>query len=152
MLSSRLIDINGRIPSMGGPADVEYLQNATLESLKHLTAELANQRFLLDYIQTLNAEDKAVARTESLTIAHRSRRTSSQVCSASYTLQFVLTGYILSYIDSSHRHWTTTTTHWHLTMATTMDQRPHDGKDTITILRSTAVVPTGISRTTPADP
>ena len=38
--------------------DVEYLQNATLETLENLTAELADERFLFDYIQTLNAEDK----------------------------------------------------------------------------------------------
>ena len=43
---------------MVASTDIEYLQNATLETLENLTAELADERFPFDYIQTLNAEDK----------------------------------------------------------------------------------------------
>lgn len=58
---------------MDGPTDIEYLQNATLEYLEHLTVQLTDQRFWFDYIQTLNAEDKV----DALIITHRSRQMSS---------------------------------------------------------------------------
>ena len=46
---------------MDGSADVECLHNATLETLENLTAELTDERFPFDYIQTLNTEDKTDA-------------------------------------------------------------------------------------------
>ena len=39
---------------MDGSTDVEYLHNATLETLENLIAELTDERFSFDYIQTLN--------------------------------------------------------------------------------------------------
>ena len=39
---------------MNGSTDVEYLHNATLEMLENLITELTDERFLFDYIQTLN--------------------------------------------------------------------------------------------------
>ena len=39
---------------MDGSTDVEYLHNATLEMLENLIAELTDERFPFDYIQTLN--------------------------------------------------------------------------------------------------
>ena len=60
MLSLR----HGRTPSMDGSTDVEYLHNATLETLENLIAELTDERFPFDYIQT-SIEDKAVALSHS---------------------------------------------------------------------------------------
>ena len=43
---------------MVGSINVEYLQNATLDTLEHLATELTDEQFPFDYIQTLDAKDK----------------------------------------------------------------------------------------------